>query len=95
MKRNLLLIIVLTMAFGACSTASLHVPSEHAITSERTDKIVIGKTTKKELVTMFGKPETRIASEDGLVYFFKDDSLASLWVVFDEDWLVKEIEVSD
>jgi hypothetical protein len=95
MKRNLLLVISLTLAIGACSTASLHVPTKQAITEERVDKIVVGKTTKEELVKMFGKPETRIASEDGLVYFFKDDSLASLWVVFDEDWLVKEIEVSD
>ena len=80
--------------FGSCATASLNIDEPGAITKDKTARIKKNVTTRDELKAMFGEPEIKIPSPEGTAYFYKDISLNSLWVRFNEDWTVTDFEFS-
>jgi hypothetical protein len=79
---------------GSCATASLNIEEPTGITSEKTSRIKKNVTTRDELNAMFGEPEMKIPFPEGAAYFYKDISLHSIWVRFNEDWTVTDFEIS-
>ena len=86
--------LLLALTIG-CSTASLNVPDQHGITSEKVATISEGETTKEQIEQLFGVAEMEVLSSEGTTYFYKDLSLNTLWVVFNEDDTIAQFEWSD
>ncbi len=78
-----------------CSTASLEVKEPNAITSEKMALLKRDGVTKDEVTEMFGEPEMKTPTSSGTAYFYKDLSLNSLWVIFNEDGTIKKYKWSD
>lgn len=89
MKRLITVLLALFLG-SACSTTSLGIKDNYAITSKKVASIDKGTTTVEQLNKMFGKPEMNMTAEEGAYYFYKDLSLNSLWVVLDDDLTVEK-----
>jgi len=88
-------VAVMVMLFaGSCATVSLNIDEPNVITAEKTSRIRKNLTTRDELKSMFGEPEMKIPFPEGTTYFYKDINLHSIWVRFNEDWTVTDIEIS-
>jgi hypothetical protein len=96
MKKPLLTTLIAVSFWGAaCATEPLDIQTPTRIADERTGGIAAGVTTRTELLALFGEPEMKIPSEDGMTYFWKDENLSSLWVLFAEDWTVADFVYSE
>jgi len=86
--------IALMTIISGCSTPSLGLGYRQAITKEKVARIKIGETTRDKLNEMFGEPEMKVLTSDGVTYFYKDLNLNSLWAVFDDEWILRDYEWS-
>ncbi|MBF0170427.1 MAG: hypothetical protein HQK87_04955 [Nitrospinae bacterium] len=94
MNRTSVFLLLCALFVGACATKPLGIPAPVKIAPETVGGIKEGGTTRAELLKQFGEPEMKIPTEEGMTYFWKDPDLNSLWVLFAEDWTVREYEVS-
>lgn len=94
MKLTRLLIIAPLLFVAACATEPLGIPATGKIESGAAESIKAEVTTRAELLKMFGEPEMKIPTAEGMTYFWKDPDLNSLWVLFSEDWTVQDFEWS-
>ncbi|MGK7345773.1 MAG: hypothetical protein ACNS63_08185 [Candidatus Nitrospinota bacterium M3_3B_026] len=97
MKKTLAALAVLFAfaLFSGCATPSLGVEHPHAITGEKVGKVKTGATTRDDLDRMFGEPEMKIPTPEGVSYFYKDLNLNSFWALFSDDWILIDYEWSD
>ncbi|VAX20344.1 hypothetical protein MNBD_NITROSPINAE02-976 [hydrothermal vent metagenome] len=93
--RFLLVMIVSIFLFTACSKPHIGMEYEYAITSAKAKSIITGVTTRKELDEMFGPPEAKMRSEKKIIYFYKDYNLNAVWVTFDNNEVVTDIDWFD
>ncbi len=94
MKPTPLVLVAVLLLVTACATEPLGVPAAGKIEPSVTASITEEVTTRAELLKTFGEPEMKIPTAEGMTYFWKDPDLNSLWVLFSEDWTVKEFEWS-
>jgi len=96
MKRAIILSLVsaLTLATG-CATAPIGVSYPREISKEKVARVKEGVTTREELNDMFGEPEMKVPTSEGVCYFYKDLNLNSFWARFSEDWTLLDYEWSN
>lgn len=93
--RLALVVSALALMSLSCATPSLSMDLPANITSEKVGKIQKGTTTRADLQKIFGDPEVKVNAPDGAGYFYKDMNLGSLWVQFNENWIVTDYEWSE
>ncbi len=85
----------IAVLLAGCSTTPLGINTPTSITKDKMSQIDEGVTTRGRLTELLGEPEMKIPTEYGMAYFYKDVNLSSLWVVFDDDWTVREYNWSE
>ena len=93
--KNIAIVFLLAVMMVSCATPSLNVQTSTTITPEKISKVKKGATTRQDLKEMFGEPETKITTSEGPAYFYKDVNLNSLWVQFNDSWVVTDYEWSE
>lgn len=87
--------VLASAVLAGCATPSLNLDYSTAINSDKVAKVKVGVSTREDLNELFGEPEMKVPTPDGICYFYKDLNLNSFWALFSDDWVLREYEWSD
>lgn len=89
------LVLIAIFLFGTGCTKELKFVRSTMLTPEKVSRVQVGSTTKEQVLSMFGKPESTLKLErERESLFFKDGNLKSLWVLFDKHGIVIDVKSS-
>lgn len=95
--RNIILAIAafafslwLSINITGCATERLHLKTDTAISKDKIAQIRKGKSTKKDITALFGRPLDTLVFEKGEAWFYKDINIVPLYIEFDNNGIVSD-----